>query len=132
MPEQPTDDNIWPDLDELQQRDDVGPTAVAVRLNETVRTHEQPARAGSMRSITLTTAPEMIAGRDLTRKRFYLHCYGPAAGMFIGTDPQQVAAGQAFYIGQYGNVNITHCEQLWARSADTSGTVSIMTEHYAD
>lgn len=127
-------DAIVPDLDELEQRDDVAPTAIAVRLDESVKTHELPSRAGVMRSVTLTTTPEPIVGRDLARKRFHMHVYAPAEGVFIGVDRQSVRDGTAYFVGQYGSVDVTHCEPMWARSAaaSASATVSILTENWAD
>lgn len=135
MPERPESaDGIWPELEELEQRDDVAPTAVAVRIDESVKTHEMPARAGTMRTLTLGLVPELLVGRDLSRKSFHLHCYAPATGIFVGTDAQSVADGSAYFVGQFGSLDVTHCEQLWARSADPalSGTIAMMTEHWAD
>ena len=133
MPELPSSREYGPDLEDLEQRDDIVPTAVAVKLDSPVRTQELPARAGTMRNINVgATVPESLVGLELRRKRCVVKAATGGGGVYLATTSQGASDGTGFIIEAGQSLTIEHCEAVFARSTTGVVVVSLLTEDYAN
>lgn len=132
----PSDREYAPDLEELEQREDVAPTAVAVRTHGTVLTHELPPRSGLMRTIYVgSDQAECILGFDLGRKGGLIEAVG--SDTYIGTTAQSVLDLTAAFLQSGKTAPLLHCGEVWARCASPAGSadtsqLNIYTAEYAD
>jgi hypothetical protein len=129
MAEYPIDLGEEPELAKVLQEDQAH-AAVLVRQAEPLRVEALPTRAGGMTSFGLTTTAESVAGKDPRRNRLVVLATGDS--IYIGTDRQQVSAGASMLWPAGTSLEIKHADQVFARAAATTCTLSIMTEMWAD
>lgn len=124
-----------PDLDELQQDEEDRPIVVPVRLIEAespVRVQLLPSRHGVSRSFTTSATdaePTPLLGGDLRRRRATIVAIG--ADIYVG-DREMVKSAQAARWPAGIPLVIEHTEQVYARAATTTATVSVISENWAD
>jgi hypothetical protein len=122
-------DDVQPDMAEVLQ-EPLAAAAILVRQDAPVTTHELPTRSGGMRSETLTTSAESIAGHDRRRKRLVVISKDQA--LYLGTTRREVDSASAFYLPAGVTLEINHSDQVFAASATTTTLVSVLVENWAD
>jgi hypothetical protein len=124
-----------PDLEEIQQEEEERALVVPVKVVETlspVRVQLLPSRHGVSRSYTTDSTdaePVPLLGGDLRRRRATIIAIG--AAIYVG-DREMVKQGQAAQWPELVPLVIEHTEQVYARAATTSATVSVISENWAD
>lgn len=130
------DDPSTPELEAVQQEEaDDGRLMVPVRVLEVagpVRVQVLPSRHGVSRSWTTNaTDPEPVPllGADLRRRRASIVATG--AAVYVG-EREMVKAGAAALWPADVPLIVEHTEQLYARAATGTATVSVVSENWAD
>lgn len=114
-----------PDLDTLLQREDFGP-ALPVRHDGPVTVHQLPARSGPIIKTALTTDFQHILGADEKRKRVVLVCDVDWELSRSGA----TGSGCPWYAKV--PLAIEHCDKISARVPTSTGTLTAVTEIWAD
>jgi hypothetical protein len=120
-----------PDLEDVQQQESEG-LRVPVRLDGPVRVQVLPSRHGVSRSYaSKATDPEPIPllGGDDRRRRATLVAIGDA--MYVGPR-EDVKSGAAALWPDGVPLVIEHTEQVYARAASDTATISVIAENWAD
>ena len=124
-----------PDLEDVQQDEEERALVVPVRVVETlspVRVQLLPSRHGVSRSFTSNATdaePTPLLGADLRRRRATIVAIG--ADIYVG-DREMVKGSQAARWPVGVPLVIEHTEQVYARAATTTATVSVISENWAD
>lgn len=121
-----------PDLADLQQRELPVP-AVPVRHEGPVRTHALPSRAGLATTVPLPAGP----GAGVKGLSVRVLDSDPRRARAILTAPlgwfyQHKMSGEKVPFPANTSMVLLHCDQVYACVADTTTTLSVITEYYAD
>lgn len=121
--EQPT---AIPDVDQLRQTEHDELPAVPVRQVEPVTVHALPSRVGPMFADDLTTAFAKILPADPKRKRATL----------LGSAAWEISRSGSVSSGVPWPASVAlvieHCDTVYARVPTSTGTLSVITEVWAD
>lgn len=120
----PVEDPPDPPLAELQQRDLPVP-AVPVVVEGAVRTHALPNRSGPAFTVPTLVTQEQALAPDPKRARAML--VGTAAWNY-----RPKKGGNACPIPASVPIYITHAGEVWVDRTSSDGTLTIITEFYAD
>jgi hypothetical protein len=129
------EDPPQPHLDELQQREVFDGPTVPVRIDGPADVHTLPSKRFNV-SQEFIGGSNLVATRILTqdptrRRAIVILRSATATDAFL---VQSTSSGQG--VAWPANVALTfeHCDEVFAKmnAADTSATLSIMTEHWAD
>lgn len=124
-----------PELEEIQQDEEERALVVPVRVVEVwspVRVQLLPSRHGVSRSFTSSATdaePIPLLGADLRRRRATIVAIG--ADVYVG-DRELVKTAQAARWPAGVPLVIEHTEQVYARAASASATLSVISENWAD
>jgi hypothetical protein len=114
-----------PTLDELQQRDLPVPS-VPVRVDGQVKVYNLPARSGPVVVVDIdTTTTQPILSADPKRS---------LATLIVDTAWYYKNRSNGQELPWPANVPLvlTHCDEVWARAQSEDGTLSGITEYYAE
>jgi hypothetical protein len=113
---------------DLLQEEDVYARAIPVCVDEPVRTHELPAKAGACYTVVAGTTGERILGRDPRRKSATI--IGLTEDIRIGTTQANAVAGAR--VPAVVPLVIATTDEYWAASVENTTEISVITEQWAD
>lgn len=127
------EDLIRPDAEEVVQ-DQALPEAhlptIPVRVDGPVTVQRLPAVASTMRTITLSTTPEILSGRDPRRQRIYLFAH---ADLLLGLTSGDVSAGGSGYlVAANTSVELRSQDAIYGAAETGNAAVSVIIERWAD
>jgi hypothetical protein len=120
---QPTPEEI-----QLEEPDTLRIQPVPVSVEGTVVAQIAGSRVGTSRSIPLGTTPEVILPADPRRRRAVL--LADAAARFGTRD--DVDADYGFMLYAFVPVELTHVDEVWARSDSGTVTLSVLVEEWTE
>lgn len=128
-------ETVTPDLDEVEQQEsrrEMAETALPVHLDGPARVQQLPCRVSVMRSISLGSTTELIAGRDLRRARIVL--VSADQPVYLGQTTTEVANGSGFLMPSGQPLELLNAATLYARCSAPGMTtiLSILIEQWAD
>lgn len=124
-------DESTPELEDLQQLPEEH-IKVPVRVVDPVQVQQLPSRHGVSRSFGTAATdgePVPLLGADLRRRRAVI--IAASASIYVG-EREMVKSGAAAIWPAGVPLVIEHTEQVYARAATGTATVSVISENWAD
>jgi hypothetical protein len=117
-----------PTDDVLQEEEKAAPiTAIPVTVEGPARVQQLPTRSAGMRTFDLTLTAVKILEQDPRRRRAVLQAVGDS--IMIGPTQAAASAGATFTDGVV--IELTTCDDVWARATSTTAKLGVINEQWA-
>lgn len=114
-----------PEVEDLQQENDLRNVVVPVRVADPVLTHELPSRVGVIQVAPLSTSAVKVLYSDLKRKKAQLVC---ASAFLIARNK----SGEFALWPANVPLVLTTSDELWAKVSSSTADLTVVSEVWAD